>query len=99
MAFNVSLLPEALTDYDEAIEWYEKERHGLGLRLYLEMEETIQQIAHHPMHYTFFVEHYRDAALKSFPYRIIFNIQAQEIIVLAIFHTSRSETEIYKRLK
>jgi plasmid stabilization system protein ParE len=99
MAFKVSFLPEAQQDYDEAIEWYEKQKPGLGFRLYLEIEETMQHVSDNPTHYTFLVDRYRDVALKTFPYRIVFTIQETEVIVFAIFHTSRSEEEIYKRLQ
>jgi hypothetical protein len=63
------------------------------------MEETIQQVSSHPTHYTFLTGQYRDAALKTFPYRVIFILQETEVIVFAIFHTSRSEKAILKQLK
>lgn len=99
MAFQVNFLPEAQTDYDEAIAWYEREQPGLGLRFYLEMEEAVQQLSNHPTHSGFFIEQYRDVILKTFPYRLVFAISGNDVNVFAIFHTSRNNTEIYKRLK
>lgn len=98
MAFEVNLLPEVQQEYDEAIEWYEKQKPGLGFRLYLEMEAAIQQVSSNPTHYTFLVGQFRDVALRTFSYRIVFTIQEADVVVFAIFHTDRDETEIYKRI-
>lgn len=42
---------------------------------------------------------YRKLFVRQFPYKIYYYVKEQEIIVIAIIHTSRSNTYIKRRLK
>ncbi len=99
MAFDVYLLPEAQQDYDDIVDWYEKQQIGLGLRFYSEMEYVIQKLRTHPTSYGFYIEHFRDFALPSFPYRIVFTIQENQVQIFAVFHTGRNDIDLRKRLQ
>ena len=75
-----------------AIDWYESKQFGLGKRFLNDFENTLIQIQSNP--YIFQLENnYRNALLDIFPYLVIFEIDYQEIIILAVFNTHQNPTK------
>ena len=99
MAFNVRFHDEAEAELDVAVDWYEKQSAGLGWRFHSIVTETVKKIAKNPTFYGICFEDYRDVALKKFPYRIVFKIVENSVIVYAIFHGHRDEIKVFPRLK
>lgn len=100
MAFDLIIADEAQQDIDDAIQWYEEQQEKLGIRFYLHAEQILDKIAEQPHHYSFIHDHYRSASLSSFPFQIIFKIQANNsILVLAVWHTSLNPRNLNKRLQ
>lgn len=98
MAFNISFHEEAEAELDAAVEWYEKQLAGLGWRFHSAVSEVIQRIADNPTFYGICFEDYRDVALKRFPYRIVFKIVKDEVIIYSVFHGNRDEIKLLPRL-
>lgn len=99
MAFSVSFHEEAQAELDAAVEWYEKESGGLGWRFHSAVTEAVKRIAENPTFYGICFENYRDVALRKFPYRIVFKIVENSVIVYAVFHGHRDEIKLLPRLK
>ncbi len=97
MVYEVLLTPEAEQDIDEAILWYEKKKINLGIRFYFEALENLEKLKLHPQHYSFLQDDYRQVVLKNFPYKIVFKISSESVIVFAVFHTGRSDDELFER--
>ncbi len=57
---------------NEAYEWYEKERTGLGEELLDSFEESISIIERNPLHASSIDEMIRSAKLKRLPYEVIY---------------------------
>lgn len=99
MDFKVELVEPAEDEYHEIVNWYEDQQSGLGLRFYSEMENLFRRLEKNPIHYGYIINPFRQVRLKVFPYRIVFKIQGMQVRIIAIFHISRNEKELYKRLK
>jgi hypothetical protein len=99
MAFEVEMLEEAKTDYYEIIDWYEQEKSGLGLLFYRQMNSLFQKLELHPNNYSYYSKPYRHTIVKGFPYRIVFKVESNKVIINAIFHTSRSPKQLRKLLQ
>jgi len=97
MNFTIVLKEEALKEIQAAFEFYECKKAGLGIELEFEIIEQIKTIESNP--YLFEEKHapYREARIKRFPYLLIYEIMDDEIVVYAVFHTSRSQEGKYKK--
>lgn len=89
---------QARLEFDEAGDWYEKERPGLGLEFLAEIHLLIQRIATTPELFPMLYRDMRKAVARRFPYCIYFREREQKIIVLAIFHSARNPT-VWKQRK
>ena len=92
MGFSLRINHSAQNDLESSISRYEAKKVGLGKRFLNDLEKTLSRIQTNP--YIFKVENnYRNALLDIFPYIVIFEIDHQEIIILAIFNTHQNPTK------
>lgn len=89
MIFNIVLQSEAILDIQEAFEWYEKQKAGLGFELIEEIENGYEKLGKHPLHYTAINDKFRRIKINRFPYLIVFEIEENNIIITQLKHTSR----------
>jgi hypothetical protein len=83
------LLQPAQLELVEAIEYYNKERSGLGDVFRNEAWQTIQRIRRFPMAWAPLGEDVRRCQLRRFPYGVIYEPTFGEIVVIAIAHLHR----------
>jgi toxin ParE1/3/4 len=81
--------PEAQEDLDQAIEWYEKQRAGLGTQLLAAVREVIERLQWRPESYPITLRGTRRALTRRFPYHVIYRVEAERIVIVAVFHSSR----------
>ncbi len=86
---QVTFRKQARREFDEAGDWYEKERPGLGSEFLAEIQLLIQRIANNPEQFPMLYRDVRKAVARRFPYCIYFREREQKIIVLAVFHSAR----------
>ena len=92
MGFRLKINSSAQFDLKNAIDWYEAKQVGLGKRFLNDLKRTLDRIQFNP--YIFrFEDSYRNALLDIFPYIVIFEIDSQEIIILAVFNTHQNPTK------
>ena len=89
----------AAQEFDDSIAWYEKQREGLGSEFRAVIEQYFQRIADHPEWFPKIRGEVRRAViLRRFPFVIHFLIEAKQIVVLSVFHTSREPGKVkYRR--
>jgi toxin ParE1/3/4 len=98
MSLSVILDPEARTEFDEAYDWYEGQRSGLGEKFAEAVQRVLDRIAVLPqMHGKVFGE-VRKALVSGFPYCVYYHAESTEVRVIAIFHTSRDPSIWQKRV-
>lgn len=97
MSHPVILRRIAEVEYFHAIEWYELEQTGLGIRFEREVQATLAAIADRPEAFAFATREIREAKVDGFPYVVYYLIQIRRIDVLSVFHQSRDPKEWQSR--
>jgi len=86
--------PEAAAELDAAVEWYEAREPGLGIGLIEQIEAAQRRVLDVPNAWPRFpgwdrLPLVRTAKVEVYPYRIVYVVRSQGIVVLAYAHTSR----------
>ncbi len=81
--------PEALEEYDAAGHYYAREQPGLDLRFLLCVEEAIELIMEDPLRWRPFDEDVRRCLTRIFPYGILYTIEPDYVLIVAVAHCSR----------
>ena len=98
MTFHLIIRPEADAEVAEAAHWYEERRQGLGKEFLSAFAAATASLRHNPKMYAIVAENARRLVLRRFPYSVIYEIQGDEVVVLACFHESRDPQEWQRRL-
>jgi plasmid stabilization system protein ParE len=88
--------PEALEEYKEAALYYAERDPGLGLRFIEAVEQTIQRILEAPNRWRVIDEDVRRCLTRVFPYGVLYTIEPEFILIVAVTHCSR-EPGYWKR--
>lgn len=86
--------PAAVAETQEASQWYENRRGGLGLEFLAAVDAGVQRVRHDPLAFALLETlpeepNVRRCLLPRFPYAIIYEIDSTEIRILAIAHARR----------
>lgn len=98
MAADLIITPRASDDLDEAFQWYEARRTGLGEEFLNSFDACIRVVLQNPELYAFVRKTYRRALMRRFPYAILFEFARPSVVVYAVFHTSRRPDRWHRRL-
>ena len=89
MSLPVVLRDEAQAEFDEAFDWYDTKRAGLGSEFVAEVQKVFDRIAANPlMHRAVFAD-IRKGVVRRFPYCVFYRPHADRVEVIAVFQTSR----------
>jgi hypothetical protein len=86
---KVSILYEAKIEILEAIEYYEKKSHGLGIDLKNEIKSSIEIIRRFPECCILRNDETRRFLLNRFPYLLIYFYHKKHIWIIALAHCKR----------
>lgn len=89
MSLPVILRPEAREEYDNAFDYYEAQRAGLGPAFASRVQAVLSRIGKNPKMHGTVCGAIRKAVVKKFPYCIYYRELADRVEVIAVFHTSR----------
>ena len=84
-----SFHPEAEEEFLGAINYYEDRERGLGYDFSIEVFATIQNIVIYPTAWPVIEEGVRRCLVHRFPYGVIYSIEQEEILILAVMHLHR----------
>lgn len=87
--------PEAEADLEDARDWYESQRDGLGDEFLECVEEALQKIDLMPEMYRVVDYGIRRAFTDRFPFTIYYRIEANDVVVLGVLH-SRRDPRVWK---
>jgi toxin ParE1/3/4 len=91
--------PDARAEFLAAIAYYEECGKGLGHRFRDTVEIKLDHIRQMPLHYQVLHPPFRRCLVPKFPYAIIFSIEPDFILVLAVAHTKRKPGYWLERLE
>ena len=98
MKYRVIIRPETEIDLKDAFSWYEDKRKGLGYDFLLQVDAGLRFIERNPKIFPDEYKETRKHLIKRFPYKIIYLVEKEKIIVLAVIHGKRSPNLIKKRI-
>jgi len=81
--------PEALTEYAEAVQYYAGQRIELAQAFIDAVEDAIYRIRQAPERYQVIDEDVRRCLTRKFPYGVLYTIEQNEILILAVMNCSQ----------
>jgi toxin ParE1/3/4 len=91
--------PEALQEFEEAARYYAGRQPGLELRFIECVESALRQISEAPTRWRPFVEDVRRCLVRVFPYAVLYSIESDYVLIIAVMHCSREPGYWRHRLK
>ena|SRR5689334_6841413 len=101
MTFRVVIEEQAEREFVEAVNFYDARKAGLGQRFARDVRAFFEKVRQRPQRFALASRMTRKAkAPKPWPYSIYFTIkpESSEVIINAIWHSSRNPTELRRRL-
>jgi hypothetical protein len=89
--------PQAESELNEAVDYYDACLEGLGLELAWEIHATIDNICEFPLAWTPLSHNTRRCLLRRFPYGVVYQSKGGEIIIMAIMQLNRKPDYWCKR--
>ena len=86
---NSVFLPEAEEEFREAARYYEKEAPGLGLGFVTEVRKGVLFITENPYASADVGKGVRRKILKHFPYSLMYAVEPDLIVIVAVAHHKR----------
>ena len=81
--------PEALEDYQEAAHWYAQRRTALALRFVDAIEDAIWRVSEAPERWRIIEEDVHRCLTRVFPFGILYTIEPDCVLIVAVMHLSR----------
>lgn len=86
---DIRLLLPAQRELDEAFDYYEEQRNGLGREFLEEVLSALKRIKLNPTAWAPFSNRTFRCVTKRFPYGIIYQVRDEMVLVIAIAHQHR----------
>jgi plasmid stabilization system protein ParE len=95
---RIRFVKEALFDVEDIVIWYEEQRIGLSYDFELCLEAGLDEISRNPDAFQKKYKNVKIRFISRFPYGIHYQLEKDGIVVIGVFHTSRSPKNWNKRL-
>lgn len=89
MSLLVIVRPQARAEFDDAFDWYEGQRAGLGVRFAERVQEVFDYIAINPQAHAILHKEVRAPPVRRFPYVVYYRVEPGQVVVLAVLHGRR----------
>ena len=86
---KVRLLAVARLELDDAVAWYDEQAAGLGRELLDEIDRAVRRAAAFPMSCPEIDPGVRRCLVARFPYGLIFGVDGETFVVVAVAHLHR----------
>ena len=96
MTARVRLLPAVEADLRSGFDWYEERQVGLGAEFIRCVDSCVELIRRHPEVGPVIHRQVRRAVIRRFPYSIMYLVETDVVVVVAIFHAAR-DPNVWKR--
>ncbi|WP_199245880.1 type II toxin-antitoxin system RelE/ParE family toxin [[Phormidium] sp. ETS-05] len=81
--------PEALTEYADAVQYYAEVSNDVAQTFINAIEDAVYRIRDSPNRYMAIDQDVRRCMTRKFPYAIIYTIEPDYILILAVMHCSQ----------
>jgi toxin ParE1/3/4 len=96
---NSEFLPEADEEFREAVRYYENQAPGVGLRFVAEVRKGVTFITENPFAAAAVGSGIRRKALNHFPYSLLYAVEPELVVIVAVAHHRRRPRYWLGRLK
>nr|VFK41051.1 MAG: hypothetical protein BECKTC1821E_GA0114239_100944 [Candidatus Kentron sp. TC]VFK46796.1 MAG: hypothetical protein BECKTC1821D_GA0114238_10367 [Candidatus Kentron sp. TC] len=79
----------AAREFDQAIQWYELQSKGLGKRFEKVVKQQLKNIKQNPSWFLVEQNNIHKAYVPRFPYKILFTMENEGIVIWAVAHLHR----------
>jgi toxin ParE1/3/4 len=86
---NLQFEIAARIEFDAAADWYESREQGLGAVFLEEVQKTLELIKTAPDRWRCVEQDVRRCLVERFPYAVLYTLEQNCILVLAVMHCSR----------
>ncbi|WP_284620255.1 type II toxin-antitoxin system RelE/ParE family toxin [Aquabacterium humicola] len=94
---QVRYLPPARDEYLAQVDLYESAAPGLGERFIHAIELAEQLIARRPEAFRQVERDIRACSVRGFPFRLLYAVRDESVLVIAVAHTAREPRQFLKR--
>ena len=91
-------LPQARQELREAVAYYDTQQSGLGDRFLARVHDAIADIEAMPEAYSPLDGVYRKYGVRPFPYAVIYRVDGDAIVIVAVMHQKRKPGYWHDRL-
>lgn len=98
MVYRITILPDAKSDLEDALKFYSEVSPKLAKTFGKRLYESIDRIIEAPVRNPKVRGEYRKLNFRQFPFQLIYRIEKDKIIVIAIAHMKRKQFYWKKRL-
>jgi len=95
----VIFLPEAEQEMLESAIYYQSKASGLGIDYLSEVERAVKSIAESPNAWPILEGELRRCLIRRFPFGILYRVEPNEIVVVAVAHLRRRPGYWRERIK
>jgi len=96
---TVRFLVPAQQELDDAVAWYDQQADGLGKEFLDELDRVIRRVVAYPLAALEIEPGLRRGLLARFPYGIIFGLDGDTVVVVAVAHLHREPRYWADRVK
>jgi plasmid stabilization system protein ParE len=96
---NFEFLPDADEEFREAARYYESEAPGIGLAFIAELYRVLSVVLAHPRSAKKLRGSIRGKVLVHFPYTLLYSVESDVILIVAVAHQKRRPTYWHYRLR
>lgn len=82
-------LPAAELEVREAVDFYERQRPGLGIDFSDEVQRAYEVVLTNPQRWPLDTARVRRYRLRRFPYHVVYEATAKQVLVIAVAHAHR----------
>lgn len=96
---RIRILGVASQELEEAVDYYNTERPGLGSDLAIEFRTSLDRIRQYPGAAPLFAEGIRRSRLSRFPYGVLYFVSNETILIVGFMHTAMDPKPWQNRYK
>lgn len=96
---RIEFHPEALAEFEDAACYYANCQKGLESRFIFSIESALSQIQKTPTRWRVFEEDVRRYLTRVFPYAVLYTIEKNYVLIIAVMHCRREPGYWRHRLK
>lgn len=98
MAFSIRIRPEAEKDLQEAFDYYQECRSGLGHEFIMCVDVALKSIQRNPMQHPIIYKQIYRNFVQRFPFGVYYLVKQDLVLVVAVLHVRRNPLHWQKRV-